>query len=70
MRVKEGKDTKLTLFMEPKISELPVGQPITLCTERYDHLSQLELAESPVGRSQDEGLIVNWVRLLLGAHNW
>ncbi len=67
MRVKEGRDKQLVLFTVPRICEPLVSQPITLCTEQYDHLSQLELADSSESNGDRP---IDRVGLLLGVRDW
>lgn len=45
MRMKNGKTRELTLFAVPLICEPLCGQPITLSVQKYNHLSQLDLAD-------------------------
>ena len=45
MRMKYGKDKRLTLFAVPQICEPLSGQPIDLCVEKFGYLSHLDLAD-------------------------
>ena len=65
MRTKDGSDQELTLFTVPLICEPLSAQPISLCSEKYSHLSQLDLADLSNSESQLE------VDVLIGSdHYW
>ena len=54
LTTREGPDMELELFSVPLICEPLVAQPISLCKVKYDHLSQLELADYSDGVSAVE----------------
>ena len=65
MKTREGPDMELVLFAVPTICEPLASQPISLCAERYDYLSQLRLADPSSNESQME------VDVLIGSdHYW
>ena len=48
----EGKE--LVLFAVPRICEPLPGRPITMCVDKFDHLSHLDLADSTSSKGQME----------------
>ena len=54
MKSKFGPDRELTLFVIPHICDALTAQPISVCTEKYGHLAQLDLADASDGNSQLE----------------
>ena len=65
MKLRDGSDQFLELFTVPTICEPLTSQPIALCTGKYGHLSQLELADYSDGDSEMS------VDILIGAdHYW
>ena len=49
MKLKDGPDKEFKLFAVPLICEPVAAQPISLCIEKYSHLSRLDLADSSDG---------------------
>ena len=65
MKTRVGSDVELVLLAVPLIREPLTGQVISLCTEKYNHLSELDLADS----SSDDCLME--VDVLIGSdHYW
>ena len=65
MKTHDGPDPELTMLTVPYICEPLSIQPISLCPEKYDHLSSLELADASDGNRPME------VDLLIGSdHYW
>ena len=46
MEMRDGQRMELTLFTVPLICEPLTGQLISLCTKKYEHLAQLDLANN------------------------
>ena len=56
---------RLALFVVPHICDALTAQPISMCTEKYDHLAQLDLADAADSNSRME------VDILVGCgHYW
>lgn len=70
MKTHKGSDPKLTLLTVPYICEPLSIQPISLCPDRYDHLSSLELADASDGsRPMEVNLLIrsdHYWRLMTG----
>ena len=65
VKAKLGPDKRLALFVVPHICDALTAQPISTCTEKYDHLVQIDLADAADGNSQLE------VDILVGCdHYW
>lgn len=65
VRSKFGPNKELTLFVVPYICDALTAQPISVCTDRYKHLSQLDLADASDDNSRME------VDVLVGCdHYW
>lgn len=56
---------ELQLFVVPQICEPLTAQPINICTEKFDHLSQLDMADSSDGKTAVD------IEMLIGAdYHW
>ena len=64
VKVNTGPDLELNLFTVPYICEPLSVQPISLCTERYKHLSHLELADTSDGKAPMD------IDVLIGSDNY
>ena len=51
VRTKCSPNTELMLFTVPHICDALNAQPVSLCAERYDHLSSLDLADPSSGET-------------------
>lgn len=54
VKSKLGPDKSLALFVVPHICDALTTQPISMCTEKYDHLAHIDLADAADGNSQME----------------
>ena len=63
MKMKHGSDQEFKMLVVPQICEPISPQPLSICVENCEHLSQLELADPGSG-------CFNWKELLLGVVNW
>ena len=51
MQLRNGLNQELKLFVVPQICEPLTAQPINICTEKFDHLCQLDMADSSDGKT-------------------
>ena len=56
--------------MVPHICDALTAQPISVCTETYGHLAQLDLADASDGNSRIASSHFGGLRLLLGSYYW
>ena len=65
LKTKGRPDRSLDLYTVPMICEPLSLQPILMCTEKYEHLSQLEMADPVDGTTAKE------IDVLIGSdHYW
>ena len=61
MKLRDDMNQELQLFVVPQICEPLTAQPINICTQKFDHLFQLDMADSSDGKTAVD------VELLIGA---
>ena len=61
MKLRDDMNQELNLFVVPQICEPLTAQPINICTQKFDHLFQLDMADSSDGKTAVD------VELLIGA---
>ena len=61
MQLRNGLNQELKLFVVPQICEPLTAQPINICAEKFDHLCQLDMADSSDGKTAVD------IELLIGA---
>ena len=61
MQLRNGLNQEMKLFVVPQICEPLTAQPINICTKKFDHLCQLDMADSSDGKTAVD------IELLIGA---
>ena len=61
MKLKDDLNQKLQPFVVPQICEPLTTQPINICAEKFDHLFQLDMADSSDGKTAVD------IEMLIGA---
>ena len=61
MKLRDDQNQELQLFVVPQICQPLTAQPINICTEEFEHLFHLDMADSSDGKSAVD------IELLIGA---